>query len=169
MIGNDVIDLAQARRESNWRRKGFLEKLYTLEEREVIQNGADTELYVWLFWSMKEAAYKIYNRETGLRAFMPHQLECTIDKYGKENYQGRVAVKGTIYTTQTIITGEMIHTIALPAEHSDKQVIFIDKPVYKDGGDLPFIRNDKTGVIAVSKSHHGRYMKVVALGCLYNQ
>ena len=29
MIGNDVIDLQQSRQESNWQRKGFLEKLFT--------------------------------------------------------------------------------------------------------------------------------------------
>lgn len=169
MIGNDVIDLGQARLESDWTRKGFLEKLFTFAEREVIQNAVDPELYVWLFWSMKEAAYKIYNRQTGLRAFMPHQLECTIDRCGKENYQGRVAVKGTIYTTQTIINGEMVHTIALPVKYADKEVIAIEAPVYKDARGLPLIRNNKGEVIDVSKSHHGRFTRVVALDKQNNQ
>jgi hypothetical protein len=33
MIGNDVVDLALAQKESNWKRKGFLNKLFTSVEQ----------------------------------------------------------------------------------------------------------------------------------------
>ena len=39
MIGNDVVDLATAKNENNWRRKGYLEKLFTEEEIAIIKSG----------------------------------------------------------------------------------------------------------------------------------
>ena len=63
MIGNDIIDLSLAAIQSNWQRAGFLEKQFTKKEREYILNAADSFLQVWLFWSMKEAAYKCYTQQ----------------------------------------------------------------------------------------------------------
>ena len=36
MIGNDVIDLALAKIESNWQRSRFLAKIFTKKEQEII-------------------------------------------------------------------------------------------------------------------------------------
>ena len=46
MIGNDVIDLAQSRKESNWQRKGFIEKLFTADEQQLIKNYDEPEVIV---------------------------------------------------------------------------------------------------------------------------
>lgn len=62
MIGNDVIDILQTRRESNWRRRGFIAKLFNDEEQLLIEKSTDPESMLWILWSMKEAAYKVYNR-----------------------------------------------------------------------------------------------------------
>jgi phosphopantetheinyl transferase (holo-ACP synthase) len=48
MIGNDVIDILQSRKESNWQRRGFIEKIYTLDEQFLITNAADPETMVWI-------------------------------------------------------------------------------------------------------------------------
>ena len=66
MIGNDIVDLELAAVQSNWRRKGFLEKVFTASEREIISSGEDPDLTVWLLWSMKEAAYKAHQRRFSL-------------------------------------------------------------------------------------------------------
>ena len=76
MIGNDIIDLALALKESNWKRKGFLDKIFTKNEQLLILNTQNPEVMVWNLWSRKEAAYKIYNRQTGIRGYFPLQLEC---------------------------------------------------------------------------------------------
>ena len=76
MIGNDIVDLALAKKESNWQRNRFLDKIFTKNEQQIILNDANPEIMVWNLWSRKEAAYKIYNRETGIRGFFPLQLEC---------------------------------------------------------------------------------------------
>ncbi|MGB7841855.1 MAG: 4'-phosphopantetheinyl transferase superfamily protein, partial [Salinimicrobium sp.] len=66
MIGNDVVDLQLASRQSNWRRKGFLEKVFSAEEQQQIIASARPDRLVWLFWSMKEAAYKAHQRRLQL-------------------------------------------------------------------------------------------------------
>ncbi|MGF7028986.1 hypothetical protein, partial [Sphingobacterium sp. HSC-15S19] len=41
MIGNDVIDLVQSRKDSNWRRRGFVSKLFNEHEQLLIVNSPD--------------------------------------------------------------------------------------------------------------------------------
>lgn len=76
MIGNDIIDLQLASRQSNWRRKGFLEKVFTSSEREIIKASEEKEECVWLLWSMKEAAYKAHQRKRSL----PRRLNWTVQE-----------------------------------------------------------------------------------------
>ena len=57
MIGNDIIDLNVAAIESDWQRKGFLEKQFTEEEQTLIKNAEDSFEKVWLLWSMKAVSY----------------------------------------------------------------------------------------------------------------
>ena len=37
MIGNDVVDLELAKKESNWQRRGFLSKIFTKNEQRLIR------------------------------------------------------------------------------------------------------------------------------------
>ena len=157
------MDMALARKETNWRRKGFIEKLFTPMEQNVIRNAADPEFYVWLFWSMKEAAYKVYNRDTGIRAFMPKRLECLINSCRSGTYSGQVVCTGNTYLTQTTVEHEIIHTIALAQQYNNEKVAYIRGAVHRDDNGLPFIFDHKGNKIAVSRSHHGRCSKTVAL------
>ena len=68
-IGNDIVDLKLAKSESNWERRGFLEKQFTQKEQGEILNSENSFLKVWLFWSMKEAAYKCYTQKVKERFF----------------------------------------------------------------------------------------------------
>ena len=64
MIGNDIVDLALTRKENNWKRNGFLDKIFTVKEQILITNSENPEFTVWNLWSRKEATYKIINRQT---------------------------------------------------------------------------------------------------------
>lgn len=77
MIGNDIVDLRQARQESDWRRPRYLEKIFTKEERQQVLEAEDTDLMVWLLWSCKEAAYKRWASQTQQRRFLPKKIEVT--------------------------------------------------------------------------------------------
>jgi phosphopantetheinyl transferase (holo-ACP synthase) len=161
MIGNDVVDLALARTESNWRRPGFISKIFTEKEQKLIEAHDNPELLIWNLWSRKEAVYKIYNRETGIRAYIPQQIECV---YSNE-YEGKVLCKNKYYYTKTSIENDFLHSIAVTDETHFDLIISVDlqqKIVKKEG--IPFIQcNYSHELIPVSISHHGRYHSGIML------
>nr|WP_294785764.1 4'-phosphopantetheinyl transferase superfamily protein [uncultured Flavobacterium sp.] len=163
MIGNDVIDLAQTRIESNWQRKGFLEKIFTTEEQQFIQNHSEPEIMVWLLWSMKEAAYKIYNRQTKIREYIPKKLLCDVDSINSAEAFGKVSCNENIYFTETVISSESIHTVAVNNLENLKDVIEVENSqIIKDENGIPYL---KTANILqdISISHHGAFEKRVII------
>lgn len=165
MIGNDVIDILQSRKESNWQRKGFIEKIFTLEEQLLISNAANPEITVWMLWSMKEAAYKVYHRETKIREFNPKKLECSIDSQNKNTIRGKVIFCNNIYYSKTILANDSIHTIAVSELENLKMVIEIkNESIVKDQNGIPYLSLSLQNKFQdVSKSHHGRFEKVVCI------
>jgi len=165
MIGNDVVDIVQSRRESNWQRPGFLEKIFNIEEQQLIHDHINKELMVWVLWSMKESAYKIYNRNTGIRGFIPQQLSCSVSHESNNHFCGSVVCNGNLYYTHTIIKDDIIHTIAA-ANRSDLANIreIENAQIVKDSLGLPYLYNAVNLVLeAVSVSHHGRSHKIIKM------
>ena len=119
MTGNDIVDIATAAAESNWRRKGFLEKIFTPQEQQYIQETKNPDKTVWTLWSMKESAYKVYTRQYGGRFFAPQKLNCTL----LTNVTGHVSINDTIYSTTTTITDGYIYTIAVPLTAAITEVV----------------------------------------------
>jgi phosphopantetheinyl transferase (holo-ACP synthase) len=111
-LGNDIVDLKLAETESNWQRKGFLEKQFTQKEQEEILNSEYPFLKVWLFWSMKEAGYKCYTQRVEKRFFAPRKFECTL--FSKK--EGLVVYEDTKFYTTTSCNTFYIHTIAKVAQ-----------------------------------------------------
>lgn len=111
MTGNDIIDKAEAAIESNWKRKGFIEKIFTPREQQYIHTAVAQEEMVWQLWSMKESAYKIHNRQYGKRFFAPLQFSCTLLTMS----EGMVDHHDHSYPTITNITEKFIYSIATPA------------------------------------------------------
>ena len=60
MLGNDIIDINETRRTTNWERPRFIEKIFTFKEQRMITKSADPFTTVWHLWSMKESAYKVF-------------------------------------------------------------------------------------------------------------
>ena len=164
MIGNDVVDLMQSRRESNWQRKGFLEKVFTADEQLLIANDPEAEIMVWLLWSMKEAAYKIYNRQTTIREYIPKKLTCTILSKDSSHASGQVACLENTYPTKTTITKDSIHTVAVSHIGDLENIIEIEnKGILKDENGAPHFPIVHNIIQPVSISHHGCFEKVVTI------
>lgn len=157
MIGNDIIDLALAKVQSNWKRKGYLDKIFTTQEQLVIFNSDNPESMVWNLWSRKEAAYKIFNRQTGIRAYNPIQFEC----FGSKEIIGRVHAFDIVYFSKTEITTEYIHTICVTdkADFDALIELFSPEEIVKING-LP---HNKTTLKPASKSNHGRFERLITL------
>ncbi len=162
MIGNDIVDIVQARKESNWQRKGFLQKIFTANEQLLIAQSTTPEITVWLLWSMKEAAYKIYNRQTTIRAFIPTKLECCLLSDNLTTKTGRVLCFGTMYYTKSTVMNDVIHTIAVSYLKDLNNIIEIEnKNIIKDKYGIPYL---STAILQdVSISHHGKFEKVVVI------
>ncbi len=148
MIGIDLVDLKQANTESNWQRKGYLDKIFTNTEQELIHKHQDPNVMVWLLWSMKEAAYKIWSRTTGQRTYAPTALVCKNIKF-KESISGIVTNLEQQYFTQSDLTENYICTIAAP----EKAQLLNIRTSLSDTG-LKENRSDNPQSI----SHHGRYL-----------
>lgn len=107
MIGNDIVDLNLAKTESNWKRNGFLEKIFTEKEQEFINYAKSSFEMVWLLWSMKESAYKIFFKQHSLQFFAPKRFECDIN-----TSRNTVKIDDMVYDTTSTISNNSIHTIA---------------------------------------------------------
>ncbi|WP_333863792.1 4'-phosphopantetheinyl transferase family protein [Sphingobacterium sp.] len=165
MIGNDIVDLVQSRKDSNWRRRGFITKIFNENEQLLIANSYDPEIVVWLLWSMKEAAYKIWNRETGNRKYVPNKLICSIVEMSCGSAVGEVICEANRYYTKTIFCSDCIHTIALKVfDHLDHVVEIERCEIVKDPLGLPGIAMEgRRELLPVSISNHGRFEKIVAV------
>ena len=161
MIGNDVVDLASAKTESNWQRKGFLNKIFTENEQIIIQNYSNQEHMVWNLWSRKEAAYKIWNRQTGIRKYNPIQFEC----FDVELEIGFVVFEKEFYFTKTEVSKYFIHTISVLKKTDFKKIEILKKStdIIKKNR-IPFYFNEELNILfPISKSHHGNFEKNVSL------
>ena len=161
MIGNDIVDLALAKTESNWQRKGFLNKIFTENEKILIQKSKNQELMVWNLWSRKEAAYKIWNRQTGIRKYNPVQFEC----FNVELEIGIVVFKKELYFTKTEVSKYFIHTISVLKKTDFKKIEILKKStnIIKKNR-IPFYFNIELNILfPISKSHHGNFEKIVSL------
>lgn len=74
MLGNDIVDLAEAQRSCDWRRPRYLEKVFTSLEQEWILSATNPDEWVWLLWSAKESAYKLCRRLGAEQAYAPKKL-----------------------------------------------------------------------------------------------
>jgi len=163
MIGNDIIDLKLAWEESHWQRTGFLDKIMTAKEQNLIFNASEAATMVWYLWSLKEAAYKIYNRVTKIRAFIPLQLECFDVEFRESFHYAKVVCNGHVYWSKTIITTDCIDTVVVTKSSDFSRVVTLESNtiIHKKNG-IPFYVVD-TALQPLSKSHHGRFERIVTL------
>lgn len=159
MIGNDIVDLKLAATESKWQRKGYLDKIFTdLEQQFILKSDNQNEL-IWMFWSRKEAVYKILIQQGIKKGFYPKKIEC-LDTNSKN---GKVLFNNNTYYTKTSILINYIHSIAVLQQSNlikIKQIAWNENCVKINN--IPYLKiNNK--LQNISKSQHGRFEKVVCL------
>ena len=184
MIGNDIVDLRLAEVQSNWRRKGFLEKVFTAREQSMISRSRQPDILVWKLWSMKESAYKARLRVQKKIKIDPLSFDCAP---GNKD-TGQVCCEGKIYHTVSSIGDDFIHTYAYAGKLGNRlsqDIVYMNqthpdcKTLYKavisavactmawEKHDLAIAKNDwgipelyrrgKKTTILCSLSHHGQY------------
>ena len=158
MIGNDVVDVALSRIESNWQRIGISNKLFTKKEQQLIANSCDSEVMFWTLWSRKEAVYKIIAREHNFRKFIPLQIECQTPDDVSD-----VVYNGVTYYVNSTFENEVIHSVAVNKYANLKLVTELEENCrIRKKGVYPFVF-DKAILYPISISHHGMHRKAVRL------
>lgn len=161
MIGNDVIDLELAAVENNWRRRGYLDKLFSPAEQQLIGQATDQDRMVWLLWSAKEAAYKIIHRDNRQRIYAPLKYEVRLS--GADT--GFIHYDDRAFPFRTVVSGSCLHTVAVASANWWPQVAYRLQPaeeLLKDDDGVPFIQ-DAGRMCPASVSHHGVYRETVSL------
>lgn len=154
MIGNDIVDLNLAAVESNWQRKGYLEKIFTPEEKSLVFAAKDAGLMVWLLWSMKESGYKAATDKSAMKPFSPISFRCQNLIVNAYTAKGNVTHDGVTYHCDSTITSDYIHTITAEAPDLLKQAQ--PKISVYDESDHSYKHSNP-----VSVSHHGTYLALI--------
>lgn len=161
MIGNDVVDLTLARTESNWRRKGFLDKIFTASEQKLILKASNQDEMVWMLWSLKESTYKAYTRIDFKRGFYPIQIEVKSLIKVNHQYFSKIFLFGHHFKGKTNIHSTIINSIVVCSHLKYKNIIEdYTNAIIKGKNALPLCEISNN---LVSISHHGNFKKVVAL------
>jgi len=185
MIGNDIVDLEIANIQSDWQRKGFLHKIFTNQEQIMIERAKNPFQLVWLFWSMKESAYKCHAKKMQKRFFAPIKLQCELISES----EGLVLINDERYFTNSRITrdyifteasnvrntmveqdffnlnGKVYATSSFAVRHKLKKAISKSLKVSIDAlsikknvlGIPKLYQNEKQLQVSFSMSHHGNY------------
>ena len=183
MIGNDIVNLTIVNAESNWKRKGYLNKIYSSTEQELIASSLHPDEMVWTLWSMKEASYKANNRITKIREYAPSKIFCSIHLVSENIYYGFTNYNDLKFHTRTYVCKDYIHTIALydsecfkdvkemiikdyPVNYIDyvhkNNYLALSESITKDEFGVPNLYNSLTNTTRpISISHHGNLLSIV--------
>ena len=159
MIGNDIVDLKVAALQSNWKRVGYLNKIFTDFEQQLIFTSKSQNNQVWSLWTRKESVYKILIQLGIKKGFYPKKIECFDDHLNL----GIVKYKNILFFTKTLISDNYIYSIAVlnKADLKKSKEILWDKNC-TTVNKIPYYKmNNK--LVSISKTHHGSYEKIVCL------
>ena len=184
MIGNDIIDLEAAKKESNWRRNGYLEKIFTPKEQELILTSLTPDVMVWVLWSMKEAVYKAEFRRTLKYEYAPLKVRCLRMEESDSSLRAILIYNEIEYFANTKIFSDSLHTIACRWKDDFSSLKSIEIENYSNNYLLDLRKNNlisdkewiiknnfgipnlidfkKDKVYPLSISHHGRFFAAVS-------
>lgn len=160
MIGNDIVDIEFAKNQSNWRRKGFMDKTFSKLEQAMILSSLQPDLIVWRLWSMKESVYKATRMLEQQILLNPLKFQCEMlsASLGKVIFDGKNYLTTTHYHKKYVLTESMGETY----ESILNKVIFVEKVqlssayLYKQlKSDLALINGWSTNQVAIIKNELG--------------
>lgn len=174
MLGNDVVDLAEARAPRHAR---FDVRVFTPAERRRIAAAAEPEAARWMHWAAKESAFKAARRLDATTVFSPRRFVVALDARGC----GEVRHPGGTLRVSVARRGDLVHALSW-SDAEDAGVLFhaVAERGGRDPGDaaralarddlrartgeryeidrrrrLPLLRGPRRGVLSLS--HHGRF------------
>lgn len=167
MIGNDIVDLVKAKEESDIFRPRYLEKICSSDEINLVLSSSNSIHTFWRIWTMKESAYKAFQRKLGFKTvFNPFAFICQF----KDSEFGKVSYYDCQLSTKTIQTKDFIYSEVINSEENQRffgtTINFLIKlkaelnlqslPEISRKEGMPVLKFfDKT--LPFSKTHHGNF------------
>lgn len=172
MIGNDIVDLKKAKTDSNIFRPRYMEKVLSQNEQNLVFSSPNPEQRFWRLWTMKESAYKAFQRELNFKSiFNPFAFYCElIDlENGLVHFEGN-SVKTTTFNSENYIYSSVSYstfTRSLIANSMEELLQNLrmefgessQPELLKLKNGLPFIKI-VSKIIPVSTTHHGLYFAI---------
>lgn len=164
MIGNDIIDLNQAKFPDSKRFKRYASKICADEEIAQFACFEQPLQSLWRFWSLKEAAYKAALRMCLVDSFSPIQTQVSL----LDAHSSIVSINSTGFSGFSIVESDHIYSeVSLEGLPSTRCIVEM-----KDASELisritkvdklPFFQNDGIDKVA-SITHHGQYFGLLYL------
>jgi hypothetical protein len=131
-VGNDIIDLNRHSVSHRHTDERFIQKILHPVEIILLQQCQQPSLFLWLLWTLKEAAYKYGKQQDSQLLFSPRKLFVAEDNLGiafslvpNENFvvhdllnmiQHRIHTDFGILNGHTVISKNYIHSLVLNEE-----------------------------------------------------
>ncbi len=111
MIGNDVVDLTKVKGVDERRSQKRIEKTLTPSEVDQLPAFRDTNLIYWIFWSLKESAYKLFYKHRGQRKFIPKKFSSVLHASDPGMFTARISSPVGQLFGKVRFSGEYLHAI----------------------------------------------------------
>lgn len=154
MVGNDLICFKSNPKRADARHERYLAKTFTEKEREVITTSRFWFLDL-LFWSAKEAAFKIYMQKnpTKEKFYAPKKFEVFCEEISERNANGLVQYLNQTYYFSAQINQEYLHTVACISAECLPEIF--SSMYLKKENRARRIHNPEVGEIQISKNQFG--------------
>ena len=168
MIGNDIVDLAKAKRDTFIFRPRYLDKLCSREEVNLVRSSSNSIQTFWRLWTMKETAYKAYQRQFSFGAkYNPFAFSSQLidEEVGIVSYQNHTLITRS-FKTDKFMYSEVSHSevhntffgsTAAFLSHLKTEFQLAFPPIVSTSVEgLPMLKLNQDS-IPFSKTHHGHF------------
>lgn len=168
MTGNDIVDLAKAKKESDIFRPRYLEKVCSTDEVDLVLSSNHKFNTFWRIWTMKESAYKAFQRELGFKTiFNPFAFTCQFKdaEFGNVSFQDQKIITKTIQT-ENFMYSEVMNSVAQHRFFGSTSDFLLKLKSDFNLLSLPELTTTKEGLpilkllnksLPLSKTHHGKF------------
>ena len=128
MVGNDVVDLADAEVQNSPVHPRFDLRVFSALERQALQGRvalqgrASPDRLRWILWAAKEAAYKLRKQSDPSTLFSPSRFEVSLD----DTLRGAVEHEGERLRVEVTVVGDLVHAVATLSESASEIVTGVE-------------------------------------------
>ncbi len=119
MVGNDVVDLADAEAAPGANHSRFDARVFGPRERRRLQTADDARRMRWILWAAKESAYKAVRRRDPGVIFSPARFEVELDA----GLRGCVRHPGGALDVRIELFGDCVHALAAAPPHEPETLL----------------------------------------------